>query len=88
MAHSSHAIKDIRKAKRRLERNKYVKSTVEALINKSRKAITAKAGEAEKLVKETIKKLDKAAQKGILKKNTVSRKKSRLMKKLNALKKA
>jgi len=88
MAHSSHAIKDIRKTKKRLARNKYVKSTVEALINKSRKAIGTKTEDAEKLVKEAIKKLDKAAQKGILKKNTVSRKKSRLMLRLNALKKS
>jgi small subunit ribosomal protein S20 len=34
----------------------------------------------------TIKAIDKAAKKGVIKKNTASRKKSRLMKKVNNLK--
>lgn len=36
------------------------------------------------LVKDAIKKIDKAVNKGVIKKNTAARKKSRLMKKVNA----
>jgi len=43
---------------------------------------------AEKELHLTIKKIDKAASKGILHKNTASRKKSRLTKKLNQIKAA
>ncbi len=35
------------------------------------------------LIKQSVKALDKAAQKGVIKKGTAARKKSRLMKKLN-----
>lgn len=36
------------------------------------------------LVKDAIKKIDKAVNKGVIKKNTAARRKSRLMKKVNA----
>ena len=36
------------------------------------------------LVNDAIKKIDKAAKKGVIKKNTAARKKTRLMKKLNS----
>lgn len=51
----------------------------------------AKEGSAEAAEKElrlTVKKLDKAAAKGILHKNTASRKKSRLTRQLNKIKNA
>lgn len=44
-----------------------------------------KTDEAKKSVLQSIKEIDKAISKGIIKKNTGARKKSRLMKKLNAL---
>lgn len=77
------AMKALRKTQKRADRNKNVKADVKTLLKKSRKAIDEKTKEAEKLVRETIKKFDKAAQKGIIKKNTAARKKSRLMKRLN-----
>lgn len=82
------AIKTLRKDTKRAQKSKNVKADVKTLLKKSRKAIDEKANDAEKLVKDTIKKFDKAAQKGIIKKNTAARKKSRLMKKLNKSAKA
>jgi len=45
-----------------------------------------KSGEAEKLLSVAYKALDKAAKRGIIKKNTASRKKSRLARAINKLK--
>jgi small subunit ribosomal protein S20 len=47
--------------------------------------IDAKEAKAAETVKTAIKLLDKAAAKKVIKKNSASRKKSRLMKKLNAI---
>jgi small subunit ribosomal protein S20 len=77
------AMKALRQSDKRARRNKNVKADIKTILKKSRKAIDAKAKDSESLVKDTIKKFDKAAQKGIIKKNTAARKKSRLMKKLN-----
>jgi small subunit ribosomal protein S20 len=77
------AMKALRQDKKRAQKNKNVKADIKTILKKSRKAIDTKTKDAEALVKDTIKKFDKAAQKGIIKKNTAARKKSRLMKKLN-----
>ena len=77
------AKKTLRKDKKRALRNKNIKTEAKTLIKKTRKAIDSKAKNTQELIKKTIKKLDKAAQKGIIKKNTVARKKSRIMKRLN-----
>lgn len=82
------AMKTLRKDEKRVLRNHNVKIDVKTLLKKSRKAVDEKTEKAVDLVKETIKKFDKAAQKGIIKKNTAARKKSRLMKRLNAATKA
>jgi len=80
-------MKALRQSKKRQERNRMVKETVAYLRKQTRKAFEAKdRKKAEEWVKKTIKALDKAVQNGVLKKNTVSRTKSRLMKKLNDLK--
>jgi len=83
------AKKELRKGKKRQIVNQKALDNIKTLIKKSRKAIEAKGKEAEELVKKTLKALDKAAQKGLIKKNTRDRKKSRLQKKFNqAFKKA
>jgi ribosomal protein S20 len=61
-------------------------------IARAAKAIKAageatKKEDAQKLIRESQKALDKAAQKKVIKKNTAARKKSRMMKKFNALSK-
>jgi small subunit ribosomal protein S20 len=63
---------------------KVMKSTVKDV----RKLIVGgKKGEAEKLLSSAFKALDKAAKRGVIKKNTASRKKSRLAKALSKLNK-
>lgn len=81
------AFKALRQTKKNALRNKIAKLQIadarRAFRKNADKAETAKAEEA---VKNAIKLLDKAYSRGIMKLNTVSRHKSRLMKKLQALK--
>ncbi len=79
------AAKALRKSKKLQAHNTAVKSHLESLIKKSRKAIEAKSDTAKELIQQTIKAIDKAVQKKILKPNTGNRKKSRLMKKFNSI---
>jgi small subunit ribosomal protein S20 len=80
------AMKALRQAKKRTARNLKVKEGISFLRRSVRKALDAKdLKKVQELVKATIKSLDKAVQNKVLKKNTASRIKSRLMRKLNAL---
>jgi small subunit ribosomal protein S20 len=69
----------------RAMRNKAVKSNLKTVLKKADAALTTGEGAAE-AVKTAVIKLDKAASKGILHKNNVARKKSRLARQLNATK--
>jgi small subunit ribosomal protein S20 len=82
------AAKEYRKNIKRRAFNNNIEVHIQDLIKKSRKAIGAKDAKSAALVKETMKALDKAAQKGVIKKNTAARKKSRLNLLLNKMKKA
>lgn len=77
------AKKELRKGKGRTARNEQVRQEIKKMVKGSRRAIDAKTAEAVDMVKQTIKTLDKAVKKGVIKKNTASRKKSRLQKRLN-----
>jgi len=77
------AKKELRKGIKRADFNRKIKENLKALLKKSRKAVAAKDSKAKDLVREAMKTLDKAAQKGIIKKNTCNRKKSRLHKLFN-----
>ena len=82
------AMKALRQSKKRLAKNLKVKVKIKDLVKKSQKFLGLKQEtEAVAKLKEAIKAIDKATQRKILKKNAGSRKKSRLMKKLNLLKK-
>ncbi len=86
MANTKSAIKMIQVAKQKRERNKPVRKLAKTSIDEAEKLIAARqAGTAQAAVVEAISALDKAAEKGILHKNNAARRKSRLMKKLNAL---
>ena len=81
------AFKALTQNKKRAEKNKKIKSDVTALIKRVHQAIEKKdVAKAADWLKQTIKKLDLAAQKKVIKKNTAARKKSRLAKAVNALK--
>ena len=73
-------------------RNKAVKSSVRTsakkfivLAQKSGRG-SANVGETEAALKDMIKKIDTAAQKGIIKKNAAARKKSRMQRLFNSIK--
>ena len=80
------AIKHLKQTKKRTVQNIVVKNRLDAAVKKSRKLIAEKKkAEAMEAVKQAVKALDKAAQNKLIKKNTASRTKSRLMKQLNKL---
>jgi len=81
------AKKELRKSKKIVVKNKKIKDDLKSLVKKSRKAIEAGDSKADELVTKALKAFDKAVQKGVIKKNTGNRKKSRLHKKLNTSKK-
>jgi small subunit ribosomal protein S20 len=73
--------------KRRL-RNRYYVGKARTFVKKARLAIeTGGAEDARQATVEAISALDRAAEKGILHKNNVARRKSRLMKRLAELEK-
>jgi small subunit ribosomal protein S20 len=86
---SSSAEKRYRQSEDRRLRNKSVRSSVRTSVKKfSALAVKKDVGEAETALKDMIKKLDTAAQKGVIKKNAASRKKSRMQKLFNTIKAA
>lgn len=86
MAHSRSAKKRVLIAERNRERNQAVKSRVKTMIKKVLAAVEVKEVEAANAaLSVAYKELDKAVTKGIIKKNTASRKKARLAAKVNAL---
>jgi small subunit ribosomal protein S20 len=86
MPNKKSAEKELRKTIKRNAANKKVATKLKSLIKANIKQIKAN----DKKVKEdfiiTVQAIDKATKKGVIKKNTASRKKSRLMKKINSLK--
>jgi small subunit ribosomal protein S20 len=83
LANTKSAKKRISSNERRHERNVMYKSRVKTMIKKAEQTIFSNKPEIE-AVREALSALDKAAGKGIIHKNNAARRKSRLMKKLNA----
>lgn len=77
------AKKELRKGKKRHAYNVAIMTDLKTVLKKSRQALAANDPKAAELVKNALKKLDKAAQKGVIKTNNRNRKKSRLQSKLN-----
>jgi small subunit ribosomal protein S20 len=85
LAHTRSAIKRLRQNEKRRARNRFFRATARTEIKKTRRLIEAgELDEAREAVVQAIKALDKAAQKGVIHKNNAARRKSRLMKYLNA----
>lgn len=81
---------NIKSAKKRVlvsaanyERNKAYRSGLKTAVKKANVAIETGAADADVAVKAAVKKIDQACAKGILHKNTASRKKSALVSRLN-----
>ncbi len=85
MPNKQAAKKSLRQDVKRAARNKLAKAEIASLRTKLRKLITDKnTTEATTTARLLSQKLDKAESKGVMKRNTVARTKSRLMAKLNA----
>jgi small subunit ribosomal protein S20 len=85
----SSAEKRYRQSEERRIRNKAVKSSVRTSAKKFVTLVHQKnSGEAGAALQDMIKKIDTAANKGIIKKNSAARKKSRMQRLFNALKAA
>ena len=89
MAHTKSAKKRLKQnAKRRL-RNRFHMSTLRTAIKKYRMALeSGEVAEAEAMLPNVIKTIDKTQTKGVIKKNNASRRISRLALALNAAKQA
>lgn len=87
MPNNASAAKRQRQEQKRRAHNRSIKSLVRTQITKARQAIgntTTSAEDAEAAVRAAVSELDRAAKKGVLHKRNAARRKSRLMKQLNA----
>lgn len=86
MANHASAIKRYRQSQRRRLINQMNRHRLKTQLKKLRAAITAgKAIDAKTLLPETFGVIDRSVQKGVIKKNTARRYKSRLTKTVSAL---
>jgi len=86
MANTRSAAKKMRQSEKRRLRNAGIRSGVRTAVKGVRSAIeSGSVDEARVQWSRTIKVLDKAATKGVVHKNAVARRKSRLTRQLNAL---
>lgn len=83
MANTKSAIKRIRTSEKRRQRNRTVRSRVRSTLKTARAAVTTAGGDAAAAVTQAIRALDKAVTKGVIHRNTASRKKSALARQLN-----
>ena len=83
MPNNAAAQKRMRQEQKRRLHNRSVKSLVKTQITKARHAITLDEN-AEEAVRAAVSELDRAAKKGVIHRNNAARRKSRLMKQLNA----
>ncbi|MBN2057205.1 MAG: 30S ribosomal protein S20 [Candidatus Saganbacteria bacterium] len=76
---SRSGIKRARQAKKRQARNLAAKKNIKNAFKAAERAIRAKSGESQSLIRKTVSIIDKAVERGILHRNKAARKKSRLM---------
>jgi small subunit ribosomal protein S20 len=86
MANIKQQKKRVLQNEKRRQRNIDVRSRVKTFVKKAETTILSAGADAADAVRTAIIELDVAARKGVLHKNTAARKKSRLMKKINAKK--
>ena len=87
MAITKSAKKALRQSIRRRAKNLAYKDKIKSLLKEARSLVSQKKiKEAKALLSKIYKALDKAAKNGVIKKNTASRKKSRISKLINKIK--
>lgn len=84
MANIKSAIKRNKQNDKKRLRNRVVRGSTRTFIAKAQKNLTEGKDESAEAVRLAISSLDKAAIKGVIHKNNAARRKSRLMKRLNA----
>lgn len=90
MPKTKSALRAVRKARQRQQRNQAYRTQMRTFIKRARSALEAAANggsldEAQRLVYAACRIIDKTVAKGVIKKNAAARYKSRLMRRLNAL---
>ena len=86
MPHRKSAMKHIRADQRKRDRNRQRKSQLRTILRKTEEQIAeTNVEEARELYRQATSSLDRAAQKGVIKKGMANRKKARLAQKLNQL---
>jgi len=83
MPNNAAAQKRMRQEQKRRLHNRSVKSLVKTQITKARQAVALDEN-AEEAIRAAVSELDRAAKKGVIHRNNAARRKSRLMKQLNA----
>ncbi|MCD6216651.1 30S ribosomal protein S20 [bacterium] len=83
MAHTKSSIKDLKRIKKRTIRNRTLRSKMRTYVKTARVALDKDTSDASERVDAACRVLDMMVTKGIIKKNNASRRKSRLMKRLN-----
>ncbi|WP_258921422.1 30S ribosomal protein S20 [Heyndrickxia coagulans] len=78
------AIKRVKVNEKNYAQNTAAKSAMRTAVKKFEAAVENNDENAKELLIDAVKRLDKAASKGLIHKNAASRQKSRLMKKLSA----
>ncbi|HLG64243.1 MAG TPA: 30S ribosomal protein S20 [Ktedonosporobacter sp.] len=87
MPNNAAAEKRMRQEQKRRAHNRSIKSLVKTQVTKARAAIASTSTQAEDAtaaVRAAVSELDRAAKKGVIHKRNAARRKSRLMKQLNA----
>ncbi len=86
MPNNPSAEKRMRQEQKRRLHNRSIKSLVRTQVTKARQAISGNANveDAQEAVRLAASELDRAAKKGVIHHNNAARRKSRLMKQLNA----
>lgn len=86
LANIASAAKRARQSEKRRARNRLIRTRMRNSVKKARVALDAgEREEAEPIVRQACRELDKAAQKGVIHQNKAARTKSRLANKLNTL---
>lgn len=85
MPNKKSAAKELRKAVKRNISNKKISTKLKSLVKASLKQVKAGDKNVKTDYTKTIQAIDKAAKKGVIKKNTAARSKSRLMLKINKI---
>ena len=84
MPNTTSAMRHLRVSQKRRLRNRLIRSRANTFVKKARRLIEAgQLDEARTMAVQATSALDKAAEKGVIHRNTAARKKSRLMKQLN-----